>query len=186
MLKISTEPLSISSQRVITEACGIEMSRRIHQDIGEFIKTLLHKLMDDDGIEKKVRYIFQISCINLSRCLKCNEMQSNCTLQNTLKIPIIQLPRSKNADLESLLKHYSTSEVIKGIMVCKNCKRKPKNHCVKFIKYFPCIFFVVLQRYQYDFLQKKSYLVKTKVGLSNTIDLSFLSLKNIYGTNPSP
>ena len=183
MLKISTEPLSISSQRVITDACGIKMSRRIHQDIDEFIKTLLHKLMDDDGIGKQVRDIFQISCIKLSRCLKCNEMQGNCTLQNTLNIPIIQLPRSQNTDLESLLKHYSTSEVSKGNMVCKNCKRKPRNHCVKFVKSFPCIFFAVLQRCQYDFLQKKSYLVKTKVNLSNTMDLSFLSLKDIYGTN---
>ena len=52
MLKISTGPLSIGSQRVITDACGIKMSRRIHQDIDEFIKTLLHKLMDDDGIGK--------------------------------------------------------------------------------------------------------------------------------------
>ena len=152
MLKISTEPLSISSQRVITDACGIKMSRRIHQDIDEFIKTLLHKLMDDDGIGKQVRDIFQISCINLSRCLKCNEMQGNCTLQNTLNIPIIQLPRSQNTDLESLLKHYSTPKVSKGNTGCKNCKRKPRNHCVKFIKSFPCIFFVVLQRCQYHFL----------------------------------
>ena len=45
--------------------------------------------MDDDGIGKLVGYIFQISCINLNRCLKCNEMQGNCTLQNTLGIPII-------------------------------------------------------------------------------------------------
>ena len=51
------------------------MSRKIHQDIYEFIKTLLHKLMDDDDIGKQVRDIFQISCINLSHCLKCNEMQ---------------------------------------------------------------------------------------------------------------
>ena len=50
MLKITTEPLSISSQGVITDACGIKMLRRIHQDMDEFIKTLLHKLMDDDGI----------------------------------------------------------------------------------------------------------------------------------------
>ena len=77
MLKISTEPLSISSQRVITDACGIKMSRRIHQDIDEFIKRLLHKLMDDDGTGKQVRDIFQIKCINLSRCLKCSEMQGN-------------------------------------------------------------------------------------------------------------
>ena len=77
MLKISTEPLSISSQRVITDACGIKMSRRIHQDIDEFIKRLLHKLMDDDGTGKQVRDIFQINCINLSRCLKCSEMQGN-------------------------------------------------------------------------------------------------------------
>ena len=34
------------------------MSRRIHQDIGEFIKTLSLKLMDDDGTGKQVRYIF--------------------------------------------------------------------------------------------------------------------------------
>ena len=53
MLKISTKPLSIISQRVITDACGIKMFRRIHQDIDEFIKTLLHKLMDDDGIGKQ-------------------------------------------------------------------------------------------------------------------------------------
>ena len=77
MLKISTEPLSIGSQRVITEARGIKMSRRIHQDIDEFIKRLLHKLMDDDGTGKQVRDIFQINCINLSRCLKCSEMQGN-------------------------------------------------------------------------------------------------------------
>ena len=68
-------------------------------------------------------------------------------------------------------------------MVCKNCKRKPGNHCVKFVKSFPCIFFVALQRCQYDFLRKKSYLVKTKVKLSNTMDLSFVSLKDIYDTN---
>ena len=122
MLKISTEPLSISSQRVITDACGIKMSRRIHQDIDEFIKTLLHKLMDDDGIGKQVRDIFQISCINLSRCLKCNEMQGNCTLQNTLNIPIIQLPRSQNTDLESLLKHYLTSYVSKLPQILKCSK----------------------------------------------------------------
>ena len=72
MLKISTEPLSISSLRVITDACGIKMSRRIHQDIDEFIKTLLHKLRDDDGTGKHVSDIFQKSCINLSRCLKYN------------------------------------------------------------------------------------------------------------------
>ena len=71
MLKISTESFSIRSKRVITDACGIKMSRRIYQDIYEFIKTLLHELMDDDGIGKQVRDIFQISCINLSRCLKC-------------------------------------------------------------------------------------------------------------------
>ena len=99
------------------------MSQRIHQDIDELIKTLLDKLMDDDGIGKQVRYIFQVSSINLSRCLKCNEIKGNCTLQNTLNIPMIQLPRSQNTDLESLLKHYSTSEVSKGNMVCKNCKR---------------------------------------------------------------
>ena len=63
MLKISTEPFSIRSQRVITEACGIKMSRIIYQDLHEFIKTLLHKLMDDDGIEKQVTDIFQISFI---------------------------------------------------------------------------------------------------------------------------
>ena len=72
MLKNSTEPLSTSSQRVITDACGIKMSRRIHQDIDEFIKTLLHKLMDDDRIGKQVRDIFQISCINLRRCMQWN------------------------------------------------------------------------------------------------------------------
>ena len=127
MLKISTEPLSMSSQRVITDACG-KISRRIHQDIDEFIKTLFHKLIDDDGIGKQVRDIFQRSCINLIRCLKCNEMQGNCTLQNILNIPIIQLPRSQNTDLKSLLKHYSTSEVGKDNMVCKNCRRKPRNH----------------------------------------------------------
>ena len=61
-------------------------------------------------------------------------MQGNWTLQNTLNIPIFQLLRSQNTDLESLLKHYSAPEVSKGKMVCKNCKRKPKNHCVKFVK----------------------------------------------------
>ena len=153
ILKISTEPFSISFQRVKTDACGIKMSSRIHQDIDEFIKTLLHKLIDDDdGIGKQVRDIFQISCINLSRCSKCNEMQGNCSLQNTLNVPIIQLPRSQNTDLESLLKHYSFPKVSKGNTVCKNCKRKPRNHCVKFIKSFPCIFFVVLKRCQYHFL----------------------------------
>ena len=77
ILKISGEPLSVSFQRVITDVCGIKMSRTIHQDIDELIKTLLHKLMDDDCIGKQVRDIFQVSCINLSRCLKCNEMQGN-------------------------------------------------------------------------------------------------------------
>ena len=99
------------------------MSRRIHQDIDEFIKTLLHKLRDDDGIGKQVSDIFQKRCINLSRCLKYNEMQGNCTLQNTLNIPTFQLPRSQNRDLESLLKRYSISEVSKDKMVCKNCKK---------------------------------------------------------------
>ena len=74
MLKISTEPLSISSQRVITDACGIKMSRTIHQDTDEFIKTLLRKLMDDDGIGKQVRDIFQIGCINFKSLFG---MQSN-------------------------------------------------------------------------------------------------------------
>ena len=69
MLNISTETLSIGSQKVIPDACGIKISRRIHQGIDEFIKTLLHKLMDDDDIGKHIRYIFQMSCINLSRCL---------------------------------------------------------------------------------------------------------------------
>ena len=119
MIKISTEPLSIRSQRVITDACGMKMPRRIHQDIDEFLKTLLHKLMDDDVIGKQVRDIFQTSCIYLSCCLKCNEMQGNCTLQNTLDIPVIQLPRSKNTDLESLLKHYSTSQVSKLSQILK-------------------------------------------------------------------
>ena len=123
--------------------------------------------MDDDGIAKQVRDIVQISCISLSRCLKCSEMQGNCTLQNTFNILIIQPPRSQNTDLESLLKHYSTSQVSKRNMVCKNCKRKPRNHCVKFVKSFPCILFAVLQRCQYDFFQKKSYFVKSKVNLSN-------------------
>ena len=59
MLKISTENLSISSHRVITDACGIKMSRRIHQDIDAFIKTLLRKLIYDDGIGKQVRDIFK-------------------------------------------------------------------------------------------------------------------------------
>ena len=104
--------------------------------------------MDYDGIGKQVRYIFQISCINLSRCLKCNEMQGNCTLQNTLNIPIIQLPRSQNTDLESLLKHYSTSEVSKSNMVWKNCNRKPRNQS------FPFIFFAVLQICQNYFFRK--------------------------------
>ena len=72
-------------------------------------------------------------------------MQGNCTLQNTLTIPIIQLLRSQNTDLESLLKHYSTSEVSEGNIVCKNCKRKPRNNCMEFLKSFSYIFFVVLQ-----------------------------------------
>ena len=92
MLKISTELLSISFQRVITDVSGIKISRRMHQDIDEFTKTLLCKLMDDDGIGKQLRDIFQISCINLSCCSECNQMQGNCTLQNTLKILIIQFP----------------------------------------------------------------------------------------------
>ena len=104
--------------------------------------------MDDDGIGKQVRDIIQISCINLSRLLTCNEMQSNCTLQNILNIPIIQLPRSQNTDLESLLKHFSTSEVSKSNMVCKNCNRKPRNQS------FPCIFFAVLQICQNCFFRK--------------------------------
>ena len=74
----------------------MKLSRRIHQDTDEFIKTLLHKLMDDGSTGKQVGDIFQISCTNLGRCFKCNEMQGNCTLQNTLNIPIIQLPRSQN------------------------------------------------------------------------------------------
>ena len=65
--------------------------------------------MDDDGIGKQVRDIFQIRWINLSRSLKCNEMQGNWTLQNTLNIPRSQLPISQKTDLESLLKHYSTA-----------------------------------------------------------------------------
>ena len=68
MLNISTETLSIGSQKVITDVCGIQISSRIHQDIDEFIKTLLDKLMDDD-IGKHIMYIFQMSCINLSHCL---------------------------------------------------------------------------------------------------------------------
>ena len=130
----------------------------MHQDIDEFTKTLLCKLMDDDGIGKQIRDIFQISCINLSCCSECNEMQGNCTLQNTLNILIIQFPWSQNTDLQLLLKHYSTSKVSKGNVVGKNCKRKPMNHCLKFIKSFLYIFFVVLQRCQYNFLQKESYL----------------------------
>ena len=59
MLKISTEPLSIGYQRVITEACGIKMSRRIHQDIDEFIKRLLHKLMDEMVLENKLEIFFK-------------------------------------------------------------------------------------------------------------------------------
>ena len=55
MLRTSTEPLSNSSQRVITKFCGIKVSLRIHQDTNECIKTLLHKLMDNDGIGKQVR-----------------------------------------------------------------------------------------------------------------------------------
>ena len=68
-------------------------------------------------------------------------------------------------------------------MVCKNCKGKPRNQYVKFVKSFPCIIFGFLQKCQYNFLQKISYLVKTKANLSKTMDLSFLSLKDIYGTN---
>ena len=68
-------------------------------------------------------------------------------------------------------------------MVYKKCKRKPRNYCVKFGKSSPYIFFAVLQICQFDLLQKKSYLVKAKVNLSNTTNLSFLSLKDIYGTN---
>ena len=54
---------------------------------------------------------------------------------------------------------------------------------MKFVKSFPCIFYAILQRCQYDSPQKKSYLIKAKVNLSNTMDLSFLWLKYIYGTN---
>ena len=68
-------------------------------------------------------------------------------------------------------------------MVCKNWKGKPRNQCPKFIKSFPCIIFAVSQKYHYNFIQKKSYLVKTKANLSKTMDLSFLSLKDIYGAN---
>ena len=75
--------------------------------------------MDDDGIGKQVRGIIQISCINLSPWLKCNEMQSNCTLQIILNIPIIQLPRSQNTDLESLLKHYQLPKWVKVIWFAK-------------------------------------------------------------------
>ena len=50
------------------------MSRGIHQDTDEFIKTLLHKSMDDDGIGKQVRGIFQIVCINFKSLFG---MQSN-------------------------------------------------------------------------------------------------------------
>ena len=50
-------------------------------------------------------------------------MQGNCTLQNTLNISIIQRPEFQNTDLDSLLKPYSTSEVSKGNMICKNCKK---------------------------------------------------------------
>ena len=89
------------------------MSRTIHQDIDVFIKTLLHKLMNDDGIGKHVREFFEIRCIKISRYLKCNEMQVTWTLQNTLNIPIIQLLESQNIDLESLHKYYSTFEVSK-------------------------------------------------------------------------
>ena len=35
------------------------MSQRIHLDTDKFIKALLHKLMDDDGIGKQVRDIFK-------------------------------------------------------------------------------------------------------------------------------
>ena len=133
-------------------------------------------------LENKLEIFFQIRCINLSRCLKWNEMQGNWTLQNTLNIPIFQLLRSQNTDLESLLKHYSTPEVSKGKMVCKNCKRKPKNHCVKFVKsslHILCRFTKMSIRFSLE----KSYLVKTKVNLSNTMNFSFLSLKDIYSTN---
>ena len=105
MLKISTEPLSVSSQKVTTDACGIKMYRRIHQDIDQFIKTLLHKLMDDNVIGKQVNIKHKFKLLF--------EMQGNCTLQNILNIPIIQLPRSQDTDLESLLKHYSPSKVSK-------------------------------------------------------------------------
>ena len=54
---------------------------------------------------------------------------------------------------------------------------------MKFVRSFPCIIFAVLQRCQDDFLQKKSYLVKTKVNLNNTMNLSFLWLKDINDTN---
>ena len=61
--------------------------------------------MDDNVIGKQV---------NIKRKFKSLfEMQGNCTLQNILNIPIIQLPRSQDTDLESLLKHYSPSEVSK-------------------------------------------------------------------------
>ena len=41
-------------------------------------------------------------------------MQGNRTLQNTLNTPTIQLPRSQNIDLESLLKHYLNSKANKS------------------------------------------------------------------------
>ena len=93
--------------------------------------------MDDDGIGKQVRGIFEIHSNNSAS--KITKYRS--------RVPV---------------KHYSTSEVSKGNMVCKNCERKPRNHCVKFVKSFPCIFFTVLERCQYDFLQKKILFSKDK------------------------
>ena len=66
--------------------------------------------MNDDGIGKYVREIFEISCIKISRYLKYNKMQVIYALQNTLNIPIIQL--SQNADLESLYKWFA--KTVKG------------------------------------------------------------------------
>ena len=45
------------SKKKLYNASGIKMSCRIHKDIDEFIKALLHKLIDD-GIGKQVRDIF--------------------------------------------------------------------------------------------------------------------------------
>ena len=182
MAKDTLVSMSIVELVKVTNACSMEMNLSLHQDTDELYKNIILNLIADQSFVDQMKTLFELKIINVNRCIKCNYMNCNEELGNSINLPMPLIGKTNIADLNSVLRLFFTSQLHKSAKVCVICSSSSDLHQFKILQEKPEILFMVLERNRYDFQTKSSKYIDSRIKIERDRSI-FRSISETGGEN---